>query len=98
MRLGHLPLLGLFLLPALTPVLAPAAWAADPAAATACSAQLSTDGQLLFAKVSPRMTPTSDIRGELTEVARPLVMDGSMSRATARAAAEAAGECLKLLK
>jgi hypothetical protein len=27
-----------------------------------------------------------------------LVMAGTMSRATARAAAEAAGECLKLLK
>lgn len=95
MRLGHLPLLGLLLLPAIAPALA---WAADPAAASACSTQLSTDGRLFYAKVSARMTPATDIREELTEVARPLVMDGSMSRANARAAAEAAGECLKLLK
>jgi hypothetical protein len=95
MHLGHLPLLGLFLLPAIAP--APA-WAADPAAASACSTQLSTDGRLFYAKLSATMTPATDIREQLTEVARPLVMDGSMSRASARAAAEAAGECLKLLK
>lgn len=95
MRLGHLSLLGLLVLPAIAPALA---WAADPAAASACSTQLSADGRLLYGKLSAKMTPTSDIREELTEVARPLVMDGSMSRANARAAAEAAGECLKLLK
>jgi hypothetical protein len=31
-------------------------------------------------------------------VARPMVMNGSLSRDAARAAAEAAGQCLKLLK
>lgn len=44
------------------------------------------------------MTPQTDIKDALTGVARPMVMAGSMSRDTARTAAEAAGECLKLLK
>ena len=34
----------------------------------------------------------------LTAQARPLVMNGTLSRDAARTAAEAAGECLKLLK
>ncbi|MDP1966890.1 MAG: hypothetical protein Q8K93_32375 [Reyranella sp.] len=95
MRLRCLPLLGLFLLPALAPILA---HAADPAAATACAGQLSADGQMFYGKVAGRMTPTTDIREELEGVGRPLVMAGTMSRTTARAAAEAAGECLKQLK
>ena len=44
------------------------------------------------------MTPKTDIKDALTGVARPMVMNGSMSRDNARAAAEAAGECLKFLK
>lgn len=91
MRLRLLPLLGLFLLPAV-------AQAADQAAASACAAQLSKDGQLLYGKVAPTMTPKTDIKDALTSVARPMVMGGSMSRDTARTAAEAAGECLKFLK
>lgn len=87
MRLRCLPLLALFLLPA-------AAEAADPAAATACSAKLTPDGQIFYGKIAPKMTPATDVREALEEVGRPLVMAGSMSRATA----EAAGECLKLLK
>jgi hypothetical protein len=59
---------------------------ADQAAASACASKLSKEGQLLYEKASP------------TEVARPLVMNGTMSRGTARAAAEAAGECMKLAK
>ncbi|MGQ3296766.1 hypothetical protein [Reyranella sp.] len=90
MRRILLPLLGLSLLPA--------AAQADQAAAAACSAQLSKDGQLLYGKVAPTMTPQTNIKDALTSVARPMVMGGSMSRDTARAAAEAAGECLKLLK
>lgn len=71
---------------------------ADQASADACAAKLSKDGQMLYGKTAPTMKPDSDIRDALTSVARPLVMNGTMSRSTARAAAEAAGECLKLLK
>ena len=91
MRLRLLPLLGLFLLPAV-------AQAADQAAASACAALRSKDGQLLYGKVAPTRTPQTDIKAALTSVARPMVMGGSMSRDTARTAAEAAGECLKFLK
>ena len=60
--------------------------AADQAAATACSATLSRDGQTIYAKVA------------ITAAARPLVMNGTMSRDAARRGGEAAGECLKHLK
>jgi hypothetical protein len=74
----------------------PAAVHADQAAAAACAAKLSKEGQMLFAQASPNVTPTNDIKAALTAVARPLVMNGTMSRSTARDAAEAAGECMKL--
>lgn len=74
-----------------------AAWA-DQAAATACSTKLSKDGQLIYSKAAPTVTPKTDIRDAVVSVARPMVMNGSMSRDTARTAGEAAGECLKLLK
>ncbi len=91
MRSSFAALLGLVLVPV-------SAHAADQAAASACAAQLSPDGQLLYNKVAPTMTPKTDIKDALTGVARPMVMGGSMSRDNARAAAEAAGECLKFLK
>ena len=83
-----LSLLGLAMLPA--------AAQADQAAAAACAAKLSPEGQMLFNQASPKVTPTNDIKEALTSVARPLVMNGTMSRSTARDAAEAAGECMKL--
>jgi len=84
----------------LTPFLAalPAAAHADQASATTCSGSLSKDAKILYDKTAPTMAPNTDIKEALTAVARPLVMDGSMSRASARAAAEQAAECLKLLK
>lgn len=74
-----------------------AAWA-DQAAATACSTKLSKDGQLIYSKTAPTVTPKTDIKDAVISVARPMVMNGSMSRDAARTAGEAAGECLKLLK
>ena len=62
MRLILLPLLALSLLPAV-------AQAADQAAAAACSAQLSKDGQLLYGKVAPTMTPKTDIKDALRRAA-----------------------------
>ncbi|MCA0249169.1 MAG: hypothetical protein LCH93_21385 [Proteobacteria bacterium] len=78
-------------------MLSSTAWA-DQAAATACSAKLSKDGQLIYSKAAPTVTPKTDIKDAVVSVARPMVMNGSMSRDAARAAGEAAGECLKLLK
>lgn len=91
MRLKLLALLTLFLLPA-------SAQAADQAAATACSATLSKDGQLIYAKVAPTVTPKTDLKEAITAAARPLGMNGTMSRDAARHGGEAAGDCLKHLK
>lgn len=76
----------------------PAAVQADQAAADACATKLSKDGQLLYNQAAPTVTRTTNIKDALTAVARPLVMNGTMSRTTARDAAEAAGECMKLAK
>ena len=83
-----LPLAGLALLPASV--------RADQAAASACAAKLSKEGQMLYNQAAPTVSPTNNIKDALTAVARPLVMNGTMSRSTARDAAEAAGECMKL--
>ena len=53
---------------------------------------------MIYSKTAPTITPTTDIKNALTAVARPLVMNGTLSRDAARQGAEAAGECLKLLK
>lgn len=92
MHLNRLPsflsLLGLAMLPA--------AVQADQAAAAACAAKLSKEGQMLYEKAAPTVSPSNNIKDALTAVARPLVMNGTLSRAVARDAAEAAGECMKL--
>ena len=95
MRL-HLLIPGLLSLAALPLLALPVQ--ADQAAANACASKLSADGQMLYQKATPLVTPSNDIKEALTEVARPLVMNGTMSRGNARAAAEAAGECMKRAK
>ena len=88
-RLSSFPfLLGLAMLPTVVQ--------ADQAAAATCAAKLSKEGQMLYEKAAPTVSPNNNIKDALTSVARPLVMNGTMSRAVARDAAEAAGECIKL--
>ena len=77
-------------------VLLSASVQADQAAAAACASKLSKEGQMLYNQAAPTVSPTNSIKDALTAVARPLVMNGTMSRSTARDAAEAAGECMKL--
>lgn len=79
-------------------LLLPSAVQADQASADACAGGLSKDGQLLYSKTAPTIKPATNIKDALTSVGRPLVMNGTLSREAARTAAEAAGECLKLLK
>lgn len=76
----------------------PAAVQADQAAASACANQLSKDGRTIYDKTAPTVTAKTDIKAAVTSTTRPLVMNGTMSRDAARPAAEAAGECLKLLQ
>lgn len=85
-------------LPLLLVLALPASAFADQAGATACAAGLSADGKLIYAKTAPEVTPTTDLKEAVTAVARSMVMGGQMSREVARPAAEAAGECLKMLK
>lgn len=77
MCLKLLALLTVLLLPVSTQ-------AADQAAATACSTTLSKDGQLIYAKVAPTVTPKTDLKEAITAAARPLVMNGTMPRDAAR--------------
>ncbi len=76
----------------------PAVVRADQASALACSASLSSDAKLVYDKTAPTVKPDTIIKDALSAVVRPMVMNGSMAQAVARPAAEAAGECLKLLK
>jgi hypothetical protein len=71
---------------------------ADQAAASACAARLSPEARTIYARVAPGVTPATDLREAVTSATRGLVMSGTMSRDAARPAAEAAGECLRLLK
>jgi len=82
---------------AAVPASAPASAWADQASAQACSNSLSPDGRSFYDKVAPKMTPRTDLKEALTEVARPLVMNGSMTKEAARAAATGAAGCLKML-
>ncbi len=76
----------------------PVAAQADQAAASACAGQLSKDGRVIYDKAAPTVTAKTNIKDAVTGVTRPLVMNGTMTRDAARPAAEAAGQCLQLLK
>jgi hypothetical protein len=78
--------------------LAPAAVLADQAASTKCRGKLNADGKAIYDKSLPLATPDANLREVVTEQTRALAGAGTIQVPTARANAEAAGECLKLLK
>ncbi|WP_395687297.1 hypothetical protein [Aestuariivirga sp.] len=61
-----------------------------------CAAGLDANGQLIFNAVLPQVTPSVDLKGAVTTATKSLVTSGQITRADARPAAMAAGECLKL--
>ncbi|MBS7544793.1 hypothetical protein KHC19_17010 [Ancylobacter oerskovii] len=67
---------------------------ADKAAADACAAGLNADGKAIYAASISAVAAGGDVRSVVGDKARALVMDGKVSRANARPAAEAAGQCL----
>jgi hypothetical protein len=71
---------------------------ADRASADACAAKLPPDAKTIYAATAPSIGPATSIVDELRSKVRPMVMSGKMSQDSARANAEVAGECLKLLK
>jgi hypothetical protein len=72
--------------------------AADQAAGDACSKNLGPDALLIYRDTSPEVTKNSDIVEMLRSHARALVSAGKIDRDNARAAAQAAGGCLKALR
>jgi propanediol dehydratase small subunit len=68
---------------------------ADKAAADRCAAALPAASKTLYDGALPAVVGGTAVPDALRAVARPLVMNGSMSRDVARSAAEAAGACLR---
>lgn len=68
---------------------------ADAAAGNACAANLTPQGQAIYAGA---LKAGGDVRAAITSSARSLVMSGQMDQGTARANAEAAGKCLELAR
>lgn len=72
--------------------------AADPAAAEACAAKLSPDAKAIYLAAAPSIQRGDEMRAVLTKIVMPKVMNGSMSRNTARPLAESASQCLVLMQ
>lgn len=77
--------------------LAPAMALADQAASTKCRGKLNADGKLIYDKSLPLAKPDANLRDVVTEQTRALAAAGTI-QLPARENAEAAGECLKLLR
>ena len=79
--------------------LAAAPPAADHAeAARACAANLSPEGQAMYAAVAPAIRPKSNIAETMRSKVRIMVMDGQVSRGDAQANGAAVAGCLALLQ
>ncbi len=78
--------------------LAPMAVMADQAASTKCRGKLAKDAKLIYDNSLPLATPDANLREVVTDQTRTLVSAGTIPMDTARPNAEAAGECLKLLR
>ncbi|MCX7355777.1 MAG: hypothetical protein NTY59_13290 [Alphaproteobacteria bacterium] len=77
---------------------APVAVMADQAAATKCRGKLNKEARLIYDQSLPLATPDANLRDVVTEQTRALAGAGTIPVETARPNAEAAGECLKLLR
>ena len=71
---------------------------ADRAAADRCAAGLSPSSKALYQASVPKVLGGETPKDALTTNARSMVMGGTLSRADARPAAEAAAPCLMQLK
>jgi hypothetical protein len=71
---------------------------ADQAGAQRCAAGLQPLSQQLFTRALPGVLGGASIPDALRNAAVSLVMSGAVSRADARAAAEAAGPCLQMAR
>lgn len=71
---------------------------ADQASAQACAHKLPPEAATIYQAAAPQITPGTDIISILKPTVRSLVMDGKVTRSTARASAKLAYPCLKDLK
>lgn len=71
---------------------------ADPKKAQSCAGSLQPESKLIFEQSAADVSAGGDIKSILASKTRALVIGGKVTRSTARPSAEAAGECLKLLK
>jgi hypothetical protein len=69
---------------------------ADDAAMTGCVKSLSPAARMIYDASAASRPPDSALRDVVAAQTRKLVMAGRIERATARPAAEAAGNCLKM--
>ncbi|HQS10848.1 MAG: hypothetical protein B7Y12_19065 [Rhizobiales bacterium 24-66-13] len=70
---------------------------ADRPAANKCAAGLAADSQAIYAAAAPQIKPGVDARAVITSQTKSLVMSGQINQGTARASAEAAATCLKMI-
>lgn len=86
----------------LTPVLAllllPVAASANQQQADQCAASLSAEAKTIYDAVSPQASGSSDLRATITGTTRSLVSSGQVNRSSARSSAEAAAQCLAMLR
>ena len=74
-----------------------AAWA-DAKQAQSCAGGLSGEPKTIYEASAADVNAGGDVKSVLESKTRSLVMDGKVARSSARASAEAAGQCLKMLK
>jgi hypothetical protein len=80
-----------------TLLIASPVWA-DAKKAQSCAGALQPDSKIIFDESAPDVKAGGDIKLIVETKTRALVIGGKLARSSARPAAEAAGECLKMLK
>lgn len=69
---------------------------AGAAEAKSCATNLDANGQAIFNAALPQVGPSVDLKGVVTATTKSLVSSGQVPMSSARSAAMAAGQCLKL--
>jgi hypothetical protein len=71
---------------------------ADQKKAQSCAQSLQGEPKVIYEASAAAVAAGGDVKDTLESKTRSLVMDGKVARSSARASAEAAGSCLKLMK
>jgi hypothetical protein len=79
-------------------LLLPSVAFADKKSSVACAAKLAPEAKLIYDAAVPSIRPDTVIKDALPPIVRPMVMAGTVVRATAQDSGQAAGLCLKELQ